>query len=82
MSAPFKIEAIHAFICDNGEEGEGLIGQAIGGTFMPYVAADRARLESLKPRAQEIANMLGKPVKLIRLGVREDLEILEPAVRS
>lgn len=79
MSAePFKIGAIHAYIADNGDEGEGVIGAMMGIVFIPFVAADKQRLEALRPEAQRIANETGKPVKLIRLSVREDLETITP----
>jgi len=45
--------------------------------WMPFVAADITRLEELRPIAHSIAQTTGKPVYLIRLSVREDLETLE-----
>jgi hypothetical protein len=42
----------------------------------PLVAADRARVESLRGIAREIARLGGRPVKLVRFLVREDLEVI------
>ena len=72
-----KIKEVYVFASvDSG--GEGIIGQTVnvGGrsTFMPFVCADKARMESLKPIARQIARDSGKKVKLIRLSLREELE--------
>ena len=72
-----KITEIYVFASvDTG--GEGIIGQTVhmGGrdVFMPFVCADKARMEDLKPLAKEIARNAKRKVKLIRLSVREELE--------
>lgn len=72
-----KITEVYVFASVD-EGGEGIIGHTlpIGGraTFMPFVAADKERMEALKPLAKEIARVSGKKIKLIRLSVREELE--------
>ena len=72
-----KITEVYVFASiDSG--GRGVIGQTIniGGnsTFMPFVCADKARMESLKPIAKQLARDQGIKIKLIRLSVREELE--------
>jgi len=73
---PHRISEVFAFIADNGEEGEGVVGKFMGDIFMPFVAADAARLESLRPLAKEIATKTGKTVKIIRLTAREEIETI------
>ncbi len=46
--------------------------------FMPFVCADKARMESLKPLAIKMAKLGNKKIKLIRLSVREELEEYVP----
>jgi len=43
---------------------------------MPLVGADMARVDSLRPIAEAIVRQLGKPVKLLRFGTREELEVI------
>lgn len=72
-----KIEEVYCFVSVD-EGGEGIIGQQMnlpnGKTFMPFVCADKGRMESLKPLAKEIALHTGKKIKLIRLTNREEIE--------
>lgn len=72
-----KIEEIFAFISTD-ENGEGVIADTMimHGELMqmPFVCADKARVDSLRKRAKEIAKMSGKKIKLIRLSLREDIE--------
>lgn len=72
-----RIDEIFAFVSVD-EKGEGVIGQTIKiagqNVFMPFVCADKARMESLKPLARQIADERNIKVKLIRLSVREEIE--------
>lgn len=72
-----QITEMYAFVSKD-EGGEGLVGMTmpIGGqaTFMPFVCADKDRMESLKPMAMKMAKLGNKKIKLIRLTVREELE--------
>lgn len=75
-----KITELYAFVSVD-EGGEGVIGMTIDmpdgrETFMPFVCADKARMESLKPFAIGIAKSSNKTVKLIKLTNREELEII------
>jgi hypothetical protein len=72
-----KITEIYAFVSvDAG--GEGIIGQSMNlhgqNIFMPFVCADKDRMESLKPIAVKLALDQGIKIKLIRLSVRKELE--------
>jgi len=72
-----KIEQVYVFVSVD-KDGEGIVGQTIqmmgAPVFMPFVCADKARMESLKPLAKKIAKESGKKIKLIRLSVREEIE--------
>ena len=69
-----RIEEMFAFVAeDSGPDDEGVVGMATGSGWMPLVGADMARVESLKPIAQDIASQTGKKIKLIHFTNREDL---------
>lgn len=74
-----KITEVYCFVSVD-ENGEGIIGETmkIQGkeVFMPFVCADKDRMESLKPFAARIHIETGKKIKLIRLSNREELEIM------
>lgn len=72
-----QIDEVYIFVsCD--KDGEGIVGQTINmlgaPVFMPFVCADKQRVQSLKPLAKTIAKESGKKIKLIRLSVREEIE--------
>lgn len=46
--------------------------------WVPMVCADKARIDSLRPIAQELSNKTGKPVKLARFHIRDDVQTLTP----
>ncbi len=75
-----KINQLYAFVSVD-EFGEGIVGMTmdIGGrdTFMPFVCADKKRVESIRPHAIQIAKESGKTIKLIRFTTREELEVIE-----
>lgn len=77
-----KITEIYAFINDGGQQGESVVGVTmnINGreTFMPFVCADKAWMESLRPIADTIAKESGRTIKLIKFTNRKDLEIINP----
>jgi hypothetical protein len=76
MTTP-DIEQLWAFISD--DDGEGIAAfLSNDGIWMPLIAADKARVDSLRKMAQQLATESGVPVKLVKFSVREDLEVLEP----
>ena len=70
----FRIKTIHAYTAIGDDNEEGIIGELIDGTFMPFVCADEDRLRSLRQNAVDIGKMTGKKIKLVRFSVREDIE--------
>lgn len=71
-----KIERMFAFVSeDTGPDDEGIIGvcEPLTGIFMPMVGADQARIESLLPKAQEVAEVTGKQFRILEFSVRKDV---------
>jgi hypothetical protein len=71
-----RIERIFAFIAEENPQDEGVVAMKIGTNWMPLVGADMARIESLRPIAQDIAKATGKTIKLIVFETRKELEYL------
>lgn len=71
------IKELWAFISD--EDGEG-VAAFLGpdGIWMPMVAADQTRVDSLRPMASELAKRSGVSVTLAKFSIREDVEVFEP----
>jgi hypothetical protein len=72
------IEAIYAWVVTEPDGGEGVAGANIPslGGMVPLVGADMDRIKSLRPYAEELRELSGYPVRLVRFGSREDLEVL------
>jgi hypothetical protein len=72
-----RIDEVFVFVSSD-KDGEGIIGQTVVIdnilTFMPFVCADKKRMENIKPLAKMIGEESGKKIKLIRLSVREEIE--------
>lgn len=75
-----KINELFAFIfADSGPDDEGVPSYTLpNGMTFPLLGADPARIDSLRPMAQEMSRRLGKPVVLARFTQREDVELIEP----
>jgi hypothetical protein len=65
-----------ALSIDDG--GEGLCAAPLGGVTLPLIAADKRRLDLIKPLARKLARMSGKPVRITKFGERTDVEIYRP----
>jgi hypothetical protein len=72
-----RIEQMYAFVAEDAE-GEGVCGFRGDLGWMPLVGADIARVESIRHVAQIIADQSGKPIRLLRFAVREELEVIHP----
>lgn len=75
---PDRIDAVWMWISTD-ETGEGVLGAPLlgPGTLLPLIAADEARLTSIRPWAQKIAEAKGIKVKLIKLTTREEIEEID-----
>jgi hypothetical protein len=73
-----RIEQMYAFIAED-EDGEGLAAwQTSSGIWAPLVAADAARVDSLRRLAQVVADASGQTLRLVRFEVRTELEEFTP----
>jgi len=76
-----KIERIFAFIAEEyGPEDEGICAVKVGNTWMPLVASDGARVESLRSLAQDLANQAGKRIQLVCFDQKTAIEEICPNV--
>lgn len=76
MTDKLRIDEMYAYVAES-DEGEGVCSihsERLGN--MPMVGADRERMLSLRPYAQELAAAMGVPVKLVRFSKREVIEEL------
>lgn len=75
-----RIDEIYAFVAeDAGPDDEGVSAFLMpDGVWMPLIAADQKRVDSLRNLALEIVRASGKRHRLLRFSVREELEVLEP----
>lgn len=71
-----QISELFAFIAeDSGPDDEGIVAfNPEGLLWMPMVAADRERVDSLRTWAQAIAKSTGQKIRLVRFSTREVLE--------
>lgn len=76
-----KITEMYAYVSVD-ESGEGVVGMTlpVNGreTFMPFVGAEKDKMESLKPIVIQISKGSNKTIKLIKMDNRKDIEIFEP----
>jgi hypothetical protein len=74
-----RIDHIWAFLSVD-EDGEGVCAAPLapGMLTVPMIAADEARLNSLKPLARKMAPVFGKIVKLVKFTTREEIEEYQP----
>ncbi len=78
-----KINEVYVFVAEQIENGilmEGVVGRELNvlgkDVFMPFVCADKERVDQLRPLAKELSKLTNKKIKLIKLSVREELEII------
>jgi hypothetical protein len=73
-----RIERLWAFLSVD-EGGEGVCAAPMGALVaVPLIAADEARLKSIRPLAERVATIFGKLVQLAKFTTREDIEVIEP----
>ena len=69
------ITELFCFIVDDPNHGEEV---PVSGGWMPLIAADAARLDSLRPFAADMAKFLGRPIRLVRFDNRTEMEVIKP----
>ena len=71
-----KIDAMWAFVSVDQDGNEGVCAFQSGMGPMPMVAADGARVDSLRPIARSLTRS-GLTIKLVKFSKREDLELFK-----
>ncbi len=74
-----KITEMYAFIAEEGPEDEGIVAMKVGNMMMPMVGGDMARIESLRPIAENIARIYGQKIILAKFTIRTDIEEIKPS---
>jgi hypothetical protein len=73
-----RIDRLYAWIAVEPDGGEGVCSARIGDIHYPMVGADRARIESMREYAQEIAKLSGRRIRLVeftgRVVIEDDLQ--------
>ena len=77
MNGQERINEMYAFVVVDDDGTEGIPAFRSGDRDLPLVGADTARVEALRPIAENMARELSKPVELVRFTVREHLETIE-----
>jgi len=76
MNGQLRIDQMFAFIVVDDDGTEGVCAFNGPNGPVPMVGADMARVESLRPIAQMLANALKKPVTVAKFSIREDIEVI------
>lgn len=79
MAKPHKIERLYAWIATDESGEDGIPALATPQGTMPMIGSDKARIESLRPRAEALAREEGYPVKLVEFTRMVVLETFEGA---
>lgn len=76
----FRIKECFLFVCidEDGDEGVVSFFDPVRGVHWPMVATDQARVDSLRPVAEQSAKALGKSIRIVRLHLRHDVEVILP----
>ncbi|MBR0879598.1 hypothetical protein ACVMGC_000996 [Bradyrhizobium barranii subsp. barranii] len=74
-----RIDEVYLFVSVD-EAGEGVCAAPLmgEGSLVPLMAADKKRVEALKPWAREVARITGKKIKLIKFTTRSEVMEIEP----
>lgn len=74
----FVIRQVWAFLAVHADGDEGVIAERVGEHWIPFMAADKTRLEQLSRRARDLGKEHGKVVRLVRFDVRTEVETFYP----
>lgn len=73
----FKITEMFAFLSQDENGNEGIMGAQIGGVHFPMIGAKRATIERFRASAQEAGKLTPKGIVLVQFTHRIDLEKLK-----
>lgn len=69
-----KIVEMYAFVAtDKDENDEGIMAYFDGKSWMPMVGSDMERVESLRPFADKLSQIAGKPYKILKFVLEKQL---------
>ena len=68
-----KIEKMYAFISEDKDGNEGVVGVRTGQEWVPLVGADMSRVNLLIPLAQQIVNKTKRPIKILMFTDRKEI---------
>ena len=77
-----KIDRMYAFVAaESGPDDEGVCAflEPRTGVWFPMVGDDLLRIESLRARAQELADASGAEIQILEFSVRKTIDIIRPA---
>lgn len=78
-ATPHVIDKFRAFVSVDADGNEGLCAAMNGrGEWMPLIAADEARFQSLQDIAQQTANRTGATIHVIEYTTRKQVGIIQP----
>jgi hypothetical protein len=72
-----KIDTMFAFISQDEQGNEGVVGMPTANGVMAMVGADMRMVDKLRPIAKQIAKHTKKKIVLIKFENRTDLEVIE-----
>lgn len=72
-----RIDEVFVFVTSD-KDGEGVPAFFDGTMMLPMVCADKARVDSLRSMAKQMARESGNKITLCRFSVREEIEVIEP----
>ena len=73
-----RIGQIRAFLIEDENGHEGVVGFMSPYGPMPMVTHSQDTYETMYRMATEAASQIGRPIKVVRFAVRSDLETIEP----
>jgi hypothetical protein len=74
----FRVREIWLALAVHEDGDEGVVAVLAPTGWAPLVAADPKRLEFVREAAKELAKERGKPIRIVRLSQRSDVEVFHP----
>ena len=71
---PLKIEEVYMWVLADENGDEGIPAVMIGGSWIPAVGADAARVLSMRPEIEMAARATGNRPRLMRAGSFEEIK--------
>jgi hypothetical protein len=75
---PYKVTELFAFIAIDKDGDEAVPAFSSGMYLLPLMGADTARIDSIRPMAQQIADMTGRHMRLVKFSHMELVEEIFP----